>query len=91
MTFRGQEKKFRIQNKMDELKDRGKRAIADISDRRAEFLQKWEERSREFIDTFLIMFGRDGRIVSGGGTAATARGSGRLPLPGGGAAATGIW
>ncbi|XP_043197661.1 choline-phosphate cytidylyltransferase A-like isoform X1 [Amphibalanus amphitrite] len=56
------EKKFRIQNKMDELKDRGKKAIADISDKRNEFLQKWEDRSREFIDTFLMMFGRDGRL-----------------------------
>ena len=49
---------------MDELKDRGKKAIADISDKRNEFLQKWEDRSREFIDTFLMMFGRDGRLVS---------------------------
>lgn len=56
------EKKFRIQNKMDELKDRGKKAIADISDKRNELLQKWEDRSREFIDTFLMMFGRDGRV-----------------------------
>ncbi|XP_017135841.1 choline-phosphate cytidylyltransferase A [Drosophila miranda] len=46
------EKKFRLQNKMDELKDRGKRVKVDI-------IAKWEEKSREFIDAFLQAFGRD--------------------------------
>ena len=27
---------------------------------------RWEERSRDFIVSFLEMFGREGRIVSGG-------------------------
>lgn len=56
------EKKFRIQNKMDELKDRGKKAISGINDKRYELIQKWEERSRELVETFLALFGRDGRI-----------------------------
>ncbi|SPP84868.1 choline-phosphate cytidylyltransferase A-like [Drosophila guanche] len=46
------EKKFRLQNKMDELKDRGKRVKVDI-------IAKWEEKSREFIDAFLQAFGSD--------------------------------
>ncbi|MCL4118141.1 UNVERIFIED_CONTAM: hypothetical protein GTU68_039775 [Idotea baltica] len=39
------EKKYRLQNTFDDLKKRGK---------------EWEEKSREFIDTFLMLFGREG-------------------------------
>uniref|UniRef100_A0A336M8V1 choline-phosphate cytidylyltransferase n=2 Tax=Culicoides sonorensis TaxID=179676 RepID=A0A336M8V1_CULSO len=46
------EKKFRLQNKMDELKDRGKKVKGDI-------ISKWEEKSNDFIKTFLLLFGRD--------------------------------
>jgi len=46
------EKKFRLQNKMDELKDRGRKVKGD-------FITKWEEKQREIIDTFLLLFGRD--------------------------------
>jgi len=56
------EKKFRIQNKVDELKDRGKKVMAEMSDKRQGLIQKWEDRSREFIDAFIMLFGRDGRI-----------------------------
>ncbi|XP_023226414.1 choline-phosphate cytidylyltransferase B-like [Centruroides sculpturatus] len=51
------EKKFLFQNKMDELKDK-------IEGKRHEIIQKWEEKSRDFINSFLEMFGKDGRIVS---------------------------
>lgn len=56
------EKKFRLQNKMDELKDRGKRVIENIGEKKIDMLTKWEEKSRDFIDTFLLLFGREGRI-----------------------------
>ncbi|XP_053692732.1 choline-phosphate cytidylyltransferase B-like isoform X2 [Sabethes cyaneus] len=49
------EKKFRFQNKMDELKDKMKKGKGDI-------LSKWEEKSSDFIRTFLLMFGKDSRI-----------------------------
>lgn len=38
------EKKFRLQNKMDELKDRGKKVKGDL-------ISKWEEKSNDFIKT----------------------------------------
>uniref|UniRef100_A0A1B0ARH6 choline-phosphate cytidylyltransferase n=1 Tax=Glossina palpalis gambiensis TaxID=67801 RepID=A0A1B0ARH6_9MUSC len=50
------EKKFRLQNKMDELKDRGRREFTKVKD---DIITKWEEKSREFIDAFLLLFGRD--------------------------------
>ncbi|XP_046991828.1 choline-phosphate cytidylyltransferase A-like isoform X1 [Schistocerca americana] len=57
------EKKFRLQNKMVELKDKGKRVMENIGEKKVDMLQKWEEKSREFIDTFLLLFGRDGPLV----------------------------
>lgn len=50
------EKKFRFQNKMDELKDKGKKVMSDV---KGDIITKWEEKSRDFIDTFLLLFGRD--------------------------------
>ncbi|XP_017862666.1 PREDICTED: choline-phosphate cytidylyltransferase A isoform X2 [Drosophila arizonae] len=50
------EKKFRLQNKMDELKSRGKRELTKV---KGDIITKWEEKSREFIDTFLLLFGRE--------------------------------
>jgi len=47
------EKKFRLQNKIDEMKHK-------IDDVKCDFIQKWEEKSNEFIKTFLMLFGRDG-------------------------------
>ena len=58
-----QEKKFRLQNKMDELKDKGKKVIENIGEKKSDLIQKWEDKSRDFIDTFLLLFGRDGRLV----------------------------
>ncbi|XP_059619635.1 choline-phosphate cytidylyltransferase A-like isoform X2 [Phlebotomus argentipes] len=46
------EKKFRLQNKMDELKGKAKEVKGDI-------LRSWEEKSRDFIETFLLLFGRE--------------------------------
>uniref|UniRef100_A0A1A9UF63 choline-phosphate cytidylyltransferase n=1 Tax=Glossina austeni TaxID=7395 RepID=A0A1A9UF63_GLOAU len=50
------EKKFRLQNKMDELKSRGRREFTKVKD---DIITKWEEKSREFIDAFLLLFGRE--------------------------------
>ena len=50
------EKKFRLQNKMDELKDRGRRVMTEV---KGDIITKWEEKSREFIDAFLLLFGRE--------------------------------
>jgi choline-phosphate cytidylyltransferase len=35
-----------------------------IDERRSDMIQKWEEKSRDFIDAFLLLFGREGRLVS---------------------------
>lgn len=51
------EKKFRFQNKMDELKDKGKRVMSEV---KGDIITKWEEKSRDFIDAFLLLFGREG-------------------------------
>lgn len=50
------EKKFRFQNKMDELKDKGKRVMSEV---KGNIITKWEEQSRDFIETFLLLFGRE--------------------------------
>lgn len=49
------EKKFRFQNKMDELKDKVKKGKGDI-------ISKWEEKSSDIIRSFLLIFGKDSRI-----------------------------
>lgn len=58
-----QEKKIRLQNKMDELKDKGKKVIGNIGEKKDDLIQKWEHMSRDLIDTFLLLFGRYGRLV----------------------------
>jgi choline-phosphate cytidylyltransferase len=50
------EKKFRLQNKLDEMKNKGKKVIDDV---KGDFIQKWEEKSNEFIRAFLTLFDRD--------------------------------
>lgn len=59
-----QEKKLKLQNKMEELKDRSKRVMGTIGEKKVDMLQRWEEKSRDFIVSFLLLFGRDGPIVS---------------------------
>ncbi|KAK0082479.1 hypothetical protein PV325_010316 [Microctonus aethiopoides] len=56
------EKKFRLQNKFDDLKDKGKRVMENIEEKRVDIISKWEEKSRDFIDAFLLLFGREGRL-----------------------------
>lgn len=50
------EKKFRFQNKMNELKVKGKRVMSEA---KGDIMGKWEEKSRDFIETFLLLFGRE--------------------------------
>ena len=59
-----QEKRLRLANKMDELKTKGKRVMENIGEKRTDIIQKWEEKSRDIIGTFLQLFGGDGRLVS---------------------------
>ena len=59
-----QEKKFRLQTKMEQLKDRSKRVIENVEEKRNDIIRKWEEKSRDFIEAFLLLFGRDGRLVN---------------------------
>lgn len=56
------EKKIQIQEKVDKLKDKSKKMFETIDERRSDMIQKWEEKSRDFIDAFLLLFGREGRL-----------------------------
>lgn len=56
-TFIIQEKEVQVRQKMDEIKGK-------LTDKSQEILTKWEEKSRDFIGSFIDMFGRDGRLVS---------------------------
>ena len=37
--------------------------IGDIEGKRLDMFSKWEEKSKEFIDTFLVLFGKEGRVT----------------------------
>ena len=52
-----QEKTIQFQSKVDAVKGK-------VIDKGHELINKWEEKSREFITNFLELFGKDGRIVS---------------------------
>ena len=45
------------------MKKKGKEVLNEMEGRKTDLLGKWEEKSREFIDTFLMMFGREGRLT----------------------------
>ncbi|XP_066260595.1 choline-phosphate cytidylyltransferase A-like isoform X2 [Euwallacea similis] len=50
------EKRLKLQNKMDELKDKGKRVMDSIGERTDDLLSRWEEKSKEVIDGFVKVF-----------------------------------
>ena len=56
-------KKFEIQEKVKELKVKGKVVIDRIDETRLDFIEKWETRSKELVLSFLKLFGREGRLV----------------------------
>lgn len=37
--------------------------MENIEEKRVDIISKWEEKSRDFIDAFLLLFGREGRLV----------------------------
>lgn len=37
--------------------------MENFGEKRTDMISKWEEKSRDFIDAFLLLFGRDGRLV----------------------------
>lgn len=49
---------------MDALKKKGNDLVENLGEKKHELITKWEEKSREFIHSFLELFGRDGTLVS---------------------------
>jgi len=47
---------------MESLKTRGKRVLETWDEKKSDMLHRWEEKSRDFIHSFLLMFGKDGRL-----------------------------
>ncbi|XP_003745588.1 choline-phosphate cytidylyltransferase B [Galendromus occidentalis] len=56
------EKKFILQNKMDALKKKGNDFVENLGEKKHEIITKWEEKSRDFIHSFLELFGQDGAL-----------------------------
>ncbi|KAG7487349.1 hypothetical protein MATL_G00022230 [Megalops atlanticus] len=61
------EKKYRLQNQVDRMKERvktveekSKSFVYRVEEKSHDLIQKWEEKSREFIGNFLELFGPDG-------------------------------
>ncbi|KAI1891275.1 hypothetical protein AGOR_G00142100 [Albula goreensis] len=61
------EKKYRLQNQVDRMKERvktveekSKNFVYKVEEKSHDLIQKWEEKSREFIGNFLELFGPDG-------------------------------
>lgn len=52
------EKKIKLQEKVDKLKHKGKNLIDVIGETTDDVLSKWEEKSREVIDHFVMFFFR---------------------------------
>lgn len=49
-------KRMKFQNKMDEMKEKGKNFIDSIGERTDDIINKWEEKSKEVIDGFVKVF-----------------------------------
>ncbi|KAJ8278150.1 hypothetical protein GJAV_G00084430 [Gymnothorax javanicus] len=61
------EKKYRLQNQVDRMKERvktveekSKHFVYKVEEKSQDLIMKWEEKSREFIGNFLELFGPDG-------------------------------
>ncbi|CAG0878885.1 unnamed protein product [Darwinula stevensoni] len=54
------EKRFRLQNKMTEMLGRGKSVVGKVGGKGQEVLSRWEEKSWEYINNFLLFFGKEG-------------------------------
>lgn len=62
-----QEKKYRLQNQVDKMKEtvrnveeKSKHFVYKVEEKSQDLIHKWEEKSREFIGNFLELFGPDG-------------------------------
>jgi len=53
------ENRYKIQNRVEKVKAKGKQLVDQVADQSAELIHKWENNSREFIGTFLQLFGPD--------------------------------
>lgn len=53
------EKRIRFKRKMHELKDKGKHVIDSIGERTDDMITKWEEKSKDFVESFLRRFGKE--------------------------------
>lgn len=65
-----QEKKYRLQNQVDKMKEtvrtveeKSKHFVYRVEEKSQDLIHKWEEKSREFIGNFLELFGPDGAWV----------------------------
>ncbi|XP_067085111.1 choline-phosphate cytidylyltransferase B-like [Osmerus mordax] len=61
------EKKYRLQNQVDKMKEtvktveeKSKHFVYRVEEKSHDLIHKWEEKSREFISSFLELFGPDG-------------------------------
>lgn len=61
------EKKYRLQNQVDKMKEtvrtveeKSKHFVYRVEEKSHDLIHKWEEKSREFIGNFLELFGPDG-------------------------------
>ncbi|XP_073335968.1 choline-phosphate cytidylyltransferase B-like [Pagrus major] len=61
------EKKYRLQNQVDKMKEtvrtveeKSKHFVYRVEEKSQDLIHKWEEKSREFISNFLELFGPDG-------------------------------
>ena len=62
-----QEKKIQFSQKLDKVKDKGKEWIGKVKETKEkgnEMMNRWEEKSKEFIGSFVELFGKQGKIVS---------------------------
>ncbi|KAJ3589495.1 hypothetical protein NHX12_010340 [Muraenolepis orangiensis] len=50
------DKKYRLQNQVDKMKEK----VRTVEEKSVDLIHKWEEKSREFIGNFLELFGPDG-------------------------------
>lgn len=53
------EKRIRFKRKIHELRDKGKNVIGSIGERTDDMIAKWEEKSKDFVESFLGRFGKE--------------------------------
>lgn len=50
------EKKFRFQNRMEKIRDKSRQVIDSIGEKTDDLMNKWEEKSKEFVENFMMLF-----------------------------------